>query len=299
MTDSTTTWGISGPHFLALFALVAVAAWLLGLAMRRRLRAGRVPFRELHPYELAYLAGGPRTVVAAVLAALRASGSVAARPGGVLQVVGAPPVMRTPLDDAVLQAVGPGARTRDLTAGHPLLRPRLEELRTSLRGEGLLLAPEERRSVRAAALPLLFVLLLGVARIVAGVQNDRPVGFLIALVVAVAIVLAFLLHVPEETRSVPGVLAAARARHGALRPESSPDWTAYGPSAASLGVALFGIPVLLAMDPEFAAAAEVQQRLGQPASSTGDGGGGGDVGDSGGGDGGGGGCGGGCGGCGG
>lgn len=271
MTDSTTTWGISGPVFLGAFALAAVAAWLLGLATRHRLRAGRTPSRELHPYELAYLEGGPRLVVASILAGLRLSGAVSAQPGGSLRTGGVPVASRSPLDEAVLKAAGRAVRTGDL-ADHSLLRPRLEELRDGLRAEGLLLGPDDRRTVRAAALPLLFVLLVGAARLVAGVQNDRPVGFLIALLIAFAVVLAFLLHVPERTRSVKHVLDTARTRHQQLQPSSTPDWHSHGPEAAAMGVALFGVATLIAMDPDFAAQAEIQQRLGQAAPGSGDGG---------------------------
>ncbi len=298
MMDSTTTWGISGQVFLGAFALAALTAWLLGLVMRHRLRVGRLPSRDLHPYELAYLEGGPRLVVAAVLAGLRLSGAVASRPGGSLQTGGVPVAARSPLDEAVLKAAGRGVRTGDL-AEHSLLRPRMAELREGLRAEGLLLGPDERRSVRAAALPLVFVLLVGLARLVAGVQNDRPVGFLIAMLVVVAVVLVFLLIVPEKTRSVPVVLNGARTRYSTLEPSASPDWRSHGTEAAAMAVALFGVGTLVAMDPQFAAEAEIQQRLGQPIPGSSDGGSSG--GGCGGGDGGGGGgCGGGgCGGCGG
>lgn len=295
MMDSTTTWGISGPVFLVVFAVAAVAAWLMGLTTRHRLRAGRNPRRELHPYELAYLKGGPRLVVASVLAALRMSGAVTARPGGSLQTKGTPVAARTPLDKAVLKAVGRAARTGEL-AEHSLLRPRLAELRDGLHAEGLVLTSEERRGVRTAALPMLFVLLVGGARLVAGLQNDKPVGFLIVLLAVAAGALAFLLYVPEQTRTVKRVLRDARTRHQGLQPTSSPDWNSHGPEALALSVALFGVTALVAMDPRFAAEAEIQQRLGQQyTSGGGDGGGSGSDGGGGcggGGGGGGGGCGG-------
>ena len=77
-----------------------------------------------------------------------------------------------------------------------------------------------------------------------------------------------------------------------LSPSQRPDWTAYGPAGAALGVGLFGVSALWASDPAFAAEVEATQAraAASGAGSSGCGGGGSS------GCGGGGGCGGGCGG---
>ncbi|MEO3783349.1 TIGR04222 domain-containing membrane protein [Actinocorallia sp. B10E7] len=266
MTDPAPTWGISGPLFLALFAVAAVALWLLAMGLRRLAMAGRTPVRELHPYELAYLDGGRARVVAASLAALRLVGAVDARRNGSLRVTGSPGPASTPLDQAVLQAIAVGAWSKDLVSHH-LVRPHLNRLHDSLVAEGLLNGAREKKRIRLAVLPLVLLLALGALRVAAGLQNDRPVGFLLLLMACVAGAALLLLGVPEHTGAAKRMLREARDRYGALRPSSSPDWRSYGPEAAALSVAVFGVTALTVMDPDFASAAEVQRQFGQAASS--------------------------------
>lgn len=268
MTDSAPTWGISGPAFLLGFSLTAVVLWALALVLRRWGREGRMPVRALHAYELAYLDGGPRRTVTASLAALRQAGTIEAVPGGALRLTGAPPpAMCTPLDQAILQAVAGKAKTRDL-ARHPFVRPCLDQVRAALAAEGLLNGPGARTRIRLAALPLWILLAVGVARVVAGVQNGRPVGYLVTLMILFLVVALFLLPAQEQTKAGRKTILAAQTHYQSLRPTSSPDWASYGPEAAALGVAVFGVTALLSMDPAFAATAEIQHHLGYVASSS-------------------------------
>ncbi|GAA2732617.1 TIGR04222 domain-containing membrane protein [Actinocorallia aurantiaca] len=269
MTDPAPTWGISGPSFLVLFVSAAVALSLLAIGLRRLSSAGRAPVRELHPHELAYLDGGRARVVAASLAALRLTGAISARYGGKLRVTGAPGPAAAPLDHAVLQAIAAKTRSKDL-ATHTFVRPHLDHLRDTLAAEGLLNGPGARARTRLAALPLLLLLVLGVLRIGAGLQNDKPVGFLIFLVICVVPVAGWLLlSAPERTGAATRALRDVRRRNEALRPSSSPNWPAYGPQAAALSVAVFGAQALVVMDPEFASAAEVQRHFAQSTASSG------------------------------
>ena len=54
------TWGISGPAFAGLYLIAAIVLLITTLLIQRRIRRGRPVQRDLHPYEVAYLIGGPR-----------------------------------------------------------------------------------------------------------------------------------------------------------------------------------------------------------------------------------------------
>lgn len=317
MLSSGPTWGITGPTFLALYAVVAVLA-LVATRLHRRRVAGRGPepqLDRLHPYALALLAGGPHRAVGACVAALRADGvvepqevagrtrlretgrplspSVGDRPAWG-SAGPAPSAAADALDRAVLELVRQGlpvhraVQDRDGAAA-------LEQLQDDLVQAGALLAPEQRVPARLAALWPGAVALLGAARISAGVANGRPVAILaVVTTVMLALTLWFGARTPDRHPAVPAALQRLRDGSPHLEPATVPSLATYGAATAATAVALGGFAVLAAADPAMAQAEELndlQRRM--AASSGGDGSGGG------GGDGGGGGCGGGCGGCGG
>ena len=62
------TWGISGPDFLRLCGVLALAALVVVWVLRRRLLAGDGtdrPVAGLSPCEVAYLADGPTRTIGA------------------------------------------------------------------------------------------------------------------------------------------------------------------------------------------------------------------------------------------
>jgi uncharacterized membrane protein YgcG len=136
------------------------------------------------------------------------------------------------------------------------------------------------------------LLALGVARVVAGTANGRPVGFLVLfLLVTVAVAAALALRAPDATEQ------GRRTLERRLRAEHPRPRRGASPAELSMGTALFGAGALWAADIDIATMLRVPREHGTFA---GGGGGGGDGGaGGGGGGGGGGGCGGGGGGCGG
>lgn len=292
------TWGISGPTFLVAYLVLAAAVLVAAVRARRALADPRPdrPFGDpgAHPHDVAHLNGGPELAVTSALAAMHLKGTVAPSKGQIY-AVGRP----APGDDALERAIhftsGSAVARRRLPMHRPV-QAALEAIEKRLVGAGLLLSEAERRRIRAVGWWLVAVAGLGLLRLLAGIADGKPVGFLVVALLAVSVVAGVLLAwAPRRTRSGDRLLARLKDDHHELAPDSRPDWIAYGPAAAALGVGIFGTGALWASDPAFAEELAMQRAT----SGGGDGGsasyGGG--GDSGGGsDGGGGGGGGGCGG---
>jgi uncharacterized protein (TIGR04222 family) len=254
------TWGISGPRFLGVYALLFVGVLVAVRLLRLRPTAGRsdVPPpdpRELHPYELAYLNGGPTLAANAALAGLRAAGVLTTGGGRhTVAVCGPLPSNATPLDRAAVLVASGGQQPvrsvrRDLAA-----RPEMVELADRLRWRGLLMSDEQRSAYRSLGLLWVALLVLGLARALAGASRGKPIGFLVfCLLVTAVVTAASLLRVPRATRPGQKTLAAARAVSGGRATAASTGATMFGATGAAYGVALFGLGALWASDPEFAA----------------------------------------------
>jgi len=136
-------------------------------------------------------------------------------------------------------------------------------------GDGLLLDDTRRALVNSLWLLALPVLALGIARVVAGVQNDRPVLY---LVIGVGAVGWATLKSAERRRR-------ATARGGELLDSergdrTSPAQTAVG-AEIPLAVALFGVGALWAADPAITSAWSIPRERAWGDGSNGGGGGGG------------------------
>jgi uncharacterized protein (TIGR04222 family) len=283
---SGATWGISGPRFLGLYALLVLLV-TVGVVVRRR-GLGRPPVPTgpvwLHPYELAYLKGGARRAAETVLVGLRVAGVLEPGQGKkTVQPTGRdlPPGSTGP-DHAAISLVGT-ERSYDQVHDALARRPEVAELRRSLEAAGLMhparIAAAHRRNV---LLLWLAVLGLGVARLGVGMSRGKPVAFLVVLLVVAAVcAVAGLVGYLGRTPAGYRVLKAARRESGKPEEAASMGEARFGPVGASYAVALYGAGVLWASDPLFAKA------MGVPRDGGGGGGGGGC---------GGGGCGGGCGG---
>jgi uncharacterized protein (TIGR04222 family) len=296
------TWGISGPRFVALYAVVAGVTLTAALFWRFALRAGRgesLTARPPGPAEVAYLNQGPRLALYSSLAALRAAGSIGTRHDGALTASGPLPAGATDLDRATYHAIRQGTPAVGLP-GNTLVARALDDIRDTLARNGWLYSPAQRGRMRWGGIALLTVAGLGLARAFAGLAGGKPVGYIGLLTVATVVVAIGLLQVPRTTPQGGRIVAQLRGGNAHLSPAQSPSWAVYGTGGAALGVALYGTASLWAADPAFAQQAAVaRQAVG--GSSGGDSGyHGGDSGssggDSGGGCGGGGGGGGGCGG---
>ena len=293
------TWGIPGTTFLALYLTAVVSVAVLAAVHRSVLFAGTrgAHVDTLGPQQIAYLNGGDRLAVYAALGGLRGAGAIGSAPDKTLLQSGPMPSGVTPLDTAVYNAAGKRIRARDVI-NDSWVRSALDQLRSGLEANGLAVTATAMRAARLWVLAGVALIAIGVARLFAGLANDRPVGFLFfGIVVAVLVTLTLRRGTRYATTAARKSMTRVRRQYDYLSPQQSPSYATYGAAGAAMGVALFGAASLYSMDPSFAAEAEIQRHT-----AGGDGGsyGGGDSGSSGSScGGGGGGCGGGGGGCGG
>lgn len=255
------TWGVPGPTFLIIYLVAAVAVAVLATLHRRALSAGSATPRtgDLSPQQAAYLNGGERLAVYTALGGLRAAGAIGTADDKTLVQMSAMPAGATPLDAAVYNAAGKRIRAAALP-GDPWVAEAVGRLREGLEAAGLATTAAQRRTVRLWGIAGLGLLAVGVLRLIAGLANDRPVGFLaLALTAVGALSLFLLIRLRRETRTGRAALEDLRSRHAYLAPDNSPSYATYGVSGAAMGVALYGTPTLFAMDPAFAAQADIQR----------------------------------------
>lgn len=262
VAETGDTWGISGPTFLLLFFLLLVGLVVASAVHRRLLFRGGsgTDVARLGAQQIAYLNGGGKLAVYTALGGLRAAGAIGSGPDRTLVQSGPLPSGATPLDSAVYHAAGQRIRARDVGT-HQWVQTAVQELHDGLERAGLVVTGGQRRTARLWALAGAALVLLGAARIVDGLQNDKPVGLLILLLVA-AVVSTVVLLVRSgvtQTRAAARGLRELRRRNHHLTPQLSPSYATYGATGAAMGIALFGTASLYAMDPAFAAEAEIQR----------------------------------------
>ncbi|SCE65107.1 TIGR04222 domain-containing protein [Micromonospora matsumotoense] len=255
------TWGIPGPLFLKLYLLVAVVAVVGTLLHRRRATAGPDPVTadQLGPQQVAYLNGGDQLAIWAALGGLRAAGAIDVRPDRRLIAAGPTPTGVTPLDHAIRHAARQPVAAQKLGRDSGVARA-LEQLRQGLEQRGLLIDADGVRALRRGRNLLLVLLALGVVRLVAGLVNARPVGWLLVALLVLGVALALLARTPRRTRTANVLLRRLRQSSHHLSPDSAPAYATYGAAGAAMGVALFGTASLYALDPGFAAQAEIQRQ---------------------------------------
>jgi uncharacterized protein (TIGR04222 family) len=227
------------------------AAWgmtfIVGLIVRRIYKGPALnpdePTPELGPYEAAYLSGGRARVLTTALVRLKDMGCVDIASDGHV-IIRNVPRDADPTETAVFDQLAK-------QSGNTLnLRPLVKELKqiedtrfARLREQGLLTTTGMR--VLSSTLPwglcVGMIGLVGLPRLILGLQNDRPSGYLIVSMIALFIVTSVAFGRPvRRTRKAEAALANLSNRHARLRtlrnePESAD---------AALAVALFGGAVL-------------------------------------------------------
>ena len=220
MTPSGDTWGISGPMFLLVYVVLAVLVTVAVVRMRRTLAdvpvtrfVGRLD--EL-PYDVAYLNGGAELALCAALSAMHRNGTIATAGRGTVVGAARPEPRADELERAVHHAAVVPIPRRQLAATGAVASA-LHRSESRLVGVGLLLNPERRARSRATAGWTFALALLGVARVVAGIGNGRPVGF-VAMLTVVVVVVGVAQGVGAPRRSRAGDGSGRRVSVSALQP---------------------------------------------------------------------------------
>ncbi|MEY2515568.1 MAG: hypothetical protein QOJ89_2926 [bacterium] len=250
--DETYTWGISGPSFLWLYAglcaVTAVAIWLLRRRLLNAGSGGPAP-AALDVYELAMLNGGPALAITTAAAKLHSDGALGSGADAKTIVAASRRAGATDLEHEVYSAV---ERTNGISGR--VLRRQLEdcatlrEMASRLTDAGLLLEDGRRALVDSLWLLAVPLVLLGVARAIAGVHNDRPVLYIV--IMTFAVVWATARFAFKRAR------ATARGQQRLDSERGGRTSVAHTPVGAEipLAVALFGSGVLWAADPAIASA---------------------------------------------
>jgi uncharacterized protein (TIGR04222 family) len=206
-------WGLSGPQFLGVYVAALAAVIIVVLLFRRAMRSapGTYPAPELSPYEVGYLSGGPRRAAEVIIADLAGAGDLRVDSRGRISepARSIPGVRSGPFADSFNRIWPDGmppdgertARVRDRLSADP----RVTGIGAGLRARSLLISGarlSRLRMVTAAAIAVL--LIAGIARIIEGAGNHRPVTYLVMLVIGAAI----------------ASIALARAACGANQPTS-------------------------------------------------------------------------------
>lgn len=237
---------LRGPEFLGLYTAMYAVAYVAShvLASTTTSAAGEAPRRIDDRYELAFLAGGERRMRDTAITALVAKRLLTVRRDGQWAVLeratestpeGLPPVER------ILYERFPknqGIRPFD---SRLTLQATAEAMRRSLAERGLVLTLDGRAAwqLRIVA-PLLLLALAGIAKILVGLDRDKPVAFL-AMGVMVTLITAVFRGSSVDRRTELGrrsLEASVRAAH-AERDELARDPITI-PAFLALGVAIDG-----------------------------------------------------------
>ncbi|AKF86282.1 hypothetical protein MFUL124B02_24420 [Myxococcus fulvus 124B02] len=242
---------LSGPDFLALYVLSAMSALALGLFLRWTLRTpGGSPDvlpQKLDPYELAMLSG-PKAVAHTALARLLHEKALV-MDGTNLTTTGKRSDFASPFERLVYAAVHESKKSNaELVAS---IEPALERLKHPLQQRGWLV--DEGQATRARwlpMLPLLGVLLLGLAKINVGLERERPVAFLGFLCFVTVVTLFFLTRPVWTSRRGSALLHALRWNQQPLKTSIMSTENSQVMNSQDLGVAvaLFGLGAVAMTD---------------------------------------------------
>ncbi len=252
MIGTQTTWGLTGPTFLWMYGALCVAV-AAAIAWQWRQALGSKPGVEsaqLDAYRLAMLNGGPQLAITAAATTLHTAGVL--RDGDrprTLVVDGRLDRDADELERAVFDVVWrePEIKTsalrRELERSEPVAG-----LASRLADVGLLMKPEVIARLRRLWVPGVALVVLGAARVWAGLDAGAPVAYLAIMVVAVACATVWLAF-QRPWASARGRALLARRRTGRM------DLISGGAGAElPLAVALFGGGALWAADPGIASA---------------------------------------------
>jgi uncharacterized protein (TIGR04222 family) len=227
-------FALDGPHFLILYGLLLVATLLLCRVTAERLRPEGRRQSVSDPDSLALLGGGRQRLAEAAVTRLLVAGQLR-HAGDDRFVPGPRPAPGASALDHALVTLPMPARWRHLSRAATAEGNRL---RHWLEGQGLMIDAEARLQLRLVqTLPLVALLGLGGLRLWQGLAHDKPVGFLVILMILGLLLLLKAFAVDPRSRAGIAAWKLARVDHRRLR-------LAARDAEAALGVALFGTAVL-------------------------------------------------------
>ncbi len=265
---------MTGPEFLTLYYILGILVLttvgpIYWWGRRGPESGSAIVIQNLNPYELAYLNGGKTQVVDLAVTSLVKSNVVAIDADQPWTVLSPRPAVRLdPIEQQILSSIQSGMQLQELRKGD---YSRIEELRLQLQRSGFIPSDATLKEIQWINSLLMSGLLgLGVVRLVLGIMKDRPVGFLITMMIVFSMVHSGLweLSVPFRTRKGDEAMEIAKARYDHIKSASS-SIVGLENRALLSAFAIYGSTILLG-DPALASLWNVIQ----PPRSDGGGGGG-------------------------
>jgi uncharacterized protein (TIGR04222 family) len=238
-----------GPDFLKFYLVALPIVLLLGFWLRNRLLKPDRPLRQDElpddVYVLAGLAGGGQQIVHTAIPNLMQQGAIKLKQSDGVKVERASPGSPTahPLERRILEAI-PEAGL-DLKSVYARSNSLVASIMDSLEDRHWIIREADESRIRFQPFAVVLLLpLLGIIKILVGLMRERPVGFLVALVVFSVVVAAFcFLRRPKRTQLGERALNAARSAYENERRRHHGDPHHSG-SMIPLSVALFGLTAL-------------------------------------------------------
>jgi uncharacterized protein (TIGR04222 family) len=241
---------LRGPEFLGfyfvVFLLGLIAAFILRWWLRTPGDAPRPELLDLSPYEVAYLKGGPAAAIDAALVRLIHRNILAIDASERrLTIKSKLPTGATHLEQVLYGAAGENSGALAGTVRRKASTT-AEKLRARLERFGLLVTQE--RALLARLLPGLvvwLVALIGLIKIFVGMSRNRPVGFLVLLVIVTVMVgIAFLAKKPLRSRRGDRALSRLQVGNAALRYSAGRHVSRLADDDLLMALGLFGTGVL-------------------------------------------------------
>jgi uncharacterized protein (TIGR04222 family) len=236
----------NGPDFLAFWIPLTAIFFLVAVVLRWRARRVIAQPRQLRdPVDVALLAGGLERVAGSVLARLYRRGLITVE-GDKLKASGHLPADATPCERIGFEVCAGGISAMSQLVMP--LKPHVQSNVDALMDAKLLVDDATARAIRNMTLGCMAIpLLLGITKLIVGINRDRPVGFLIIGLIAAGFCTYFAIRRPLRTSAGDTALDALKDENEDLTPASLDITRLPDPTSAALAVALFGTAVLPGM----------------------------------------------------
>lgn len=182
-------WGLTGPEFMQLYWIAVVVAVVAVVVAKVRSRSVAQPQPgdrgDLSPYDLALLAAGPTRVEHTALAGLLSGGAVRVSRGGTVTRAVGGPGPADPVQDYVYAGYRTPGKLRPLGFANSRLGRQMID---TLAQRGFITSMHRAARLRRVHWFFLIIMGVGVARLVNGLQLERPIEDLtVALFVTLGI----------------------------------------------------------------------------------------------------------------
>ena len=244
---------LSGPAFLVLYFVIALIVNLAARHYRHRAESGPVPKLELSdPYLVAYLRGGEQEVLKLGVVTLIDRGLLAVEGHAVGQAdpAGAGDA-RNPLERELFKRFEVPTPA-DSIFRDAALRKACLPYRSRLEEAGLLPDASTRSARFSRCLLAITVLVtIGLTKVAIGVSRERPVSFLIILMI-IAVVVTAILSFPRLTRRGQLALEDIQHLYGNLKDRAVDHDQGLAAPDMMMCAAVFGVAALAAPQYSFA-----------------------------------------------